>query len=57
VEQGMSELQTDVALGIGLLQPGSDDIDRTLDYPNGGNPLKVSFHHDKAIQIGPGSKE
>ena len=57
VEQGMSELQTDFALGIGLLQPGSDYIDRTLDYPNGGNPLKVSFHHDKAIQIGPGSKE
>ena len=57
VKEGMSEMQTDFALGIGLLQPGSDDIDRTLDYPNGGNPLKVSFHHDKAIRIGPGAKD
>lgn len=57
VKKGMSELQTDFALGIGLLQPGSDEIDRTLDYPNGGNPLRISFHHDKAIQIGPGPKE
>ena len=57
VKEGMSELETDFALGLGLLEQGSDDIDRTLDYPNGGNPLKVSFHHDKAIQIGPGAAE
>jgi hypothetical protein len=57
VRPGMSELQTDFALGIGLLEPGSDAIDRTLNYPNGGNPLKVSFHHDKAIQIAPGQKD
>jgi len=57
VKEGMSELQADFAIGMGLLEPGSDDIDRTLDYPNGGNPLKISFHHDKAIQIGPGPKD
>jgi hypothetical protein len=56
VKQGMSELQADFAIGIGLLEPGSDSIDRTLDYPNGGNPLKISFHDGKAIQIGPGPK-
>jgi hypothetical protein len=56
-KQGMSELQTDFALGIGLLQPGADDIDRTLNYPNGGKPLMVSFHHDKAIEIKPGTNE
>lgn len=54
VRQGMSELQADFGLGLGVLEPGSDDIDRTLDYPNGGNPLTVSFHHDKAIVIKPG---
>jgi hypothetical protein len=54
---GMSELQTDFALGLGLLQPGADDIDRTLDYPNGGKPLMVSFHHDKAIEIKAGTNE
>jgi hypothetical protein len=57
VKQGMSELQADFAIGIGLLEPGSDSIDRTLDYPNGGNPLKISYHDEKAIQIGPGPKD
>jgi hypothetical protein len=57
VKQGMNELQADFAIGIGLLEPGSDSIDRTLDYPNGGNPLKISFHDGKAIQIGPGPKD
>jgi hypothetical protein len=57
VKEGMSEIQTDFALGIGLLEQGSDEVDRTLDYPNGGNPLKVSFHHDKAIQITAGTKD
>lgn len=53
---GMSELQTDFSLGIGFLETGSDETDRTLDYPNGGTPLRVSFHHDKAIQVEPGPK-
>jgi hypothetical protein len=57
VKQGMSELQADFAIGIGLLEPGSDSIDRTLDYPNGGNPMKISYHDGKAIQIGPGPKD
>jgi hypothetical protein len=56
-KEGMSELQTDFALGIGLLQPGADDIDRTLNYPNAGKPLLISFHHDKAIRIAPGQKD
>lgn len=53
---GMSELQTDFSLGIGFLETGSDEIDRTLDYPNGGTPLRVSFHHDKAVEVEPGPK-
>jgi len=57
VKPGMSELQADFAVGIGLLEPGGDSIDRTLDYPNGGNPLKISFHDGKASQIGPGPKD
>lgn len=51
---GMSELQVGFAIGLGLLQPGSDDTDRTLDYPNGEKPLLVSFHDGKAIAIKPG---
>lgn len=54
---GMSELQIGFSLGIGLLESSSDETDRTLDYPNGGNPLRVSFHDGKAVQIEPGSKQ
>jgi hypothetical protein len=51
VKPGMSELQVDFAVGIGLLEKGGDEVDRTLDYPNGGNPLTISFHEGKAIEI------
>src|SRR5258708_36328248 len=54
VKQGMSELEADFAVGIGLLETGSDSADRTLDYPNGGKPLSVSFHEGKAVEIRPG---
>jgi len=54
VKPGMSELQADFAIGIGLLEQGGDEMDRTLDYPNGGHPLTVSFHEGKAIVIKPG---
>lgn len=52
---GMSELQVGCAIGIGLLESGSDEIDRTLDYPNGGKPLTISFHDGKATEIKPGT--
>ena len=53
---GMSEFQIDFSVGIGFLESGSDDTDRTLDYPNGGAPLRVSFHKGKAIEVQPGPK-
>jgi hypothetical protein len=55
VKPGMSELQADFSLGFGMLESGSDSIDRILDYPNGGNPLTVTFHEGKAIEIKPGT--
>ncbi|HKW18025.1 MAG TPA: hypothetical protein VJO35_10995 [Terriglobales bacterium] len=55
VKSGMNELQVDCAIGIGLLESGGDEIDRTLDYPNGGKPLTISFHGGKATEIKPGS--
>lgn len=54
VKPGMSELQVDFAVGIGLLESGSDAIDRTLDYPNGGKSLTITFHDGKAEEIKPG---
>jgi hypothetical protein len=54
VKPGMSELEADFAVGIGLLEPGGDSIDKTLHYPNGGNPLVISYHDGKAVEIKPG---
>jgi hypothetical protein len=48
---GMSELQADFALGIGMLEPGGDQSDRTLDYPNGGHPVAIHFENGKAVEI------
>jgi hypothetical protein len=57
VKTGMSELQADFAIGVGLLESGGDDTDRTFDYPNGGKPLVVSYHSGKAIVVKPGKSE
>jgi hypothetical protein len=54
VKPGMNELQADFALGIGLLESGGDSTDRTLDYPNGGKPVKISYHNGKVVDITPG---
>jgi hypothetical protein len=53
---GMNEFQADFALGIGLLDPGSDSTDRTLNYPNGGKPVKIRFHNGKAIEVKSGAQ-
>jgi len=55
VKPGMSEMQADFAIGIGLLQSGGDSVDRTLEYPNGGKPLTITFHDGKASEIRPGT--
>lgn len=54
VKPGMSEKQADFAIGIGLLQPGGDQTDRTINYPNGGKPITITFHDGKAVEIRPG---
>jgi hypothetical protein len=55
VKPGMSELEADFAVGIGMLESGGDSIDRTLDYPNGGKPLSISYHDGRAAEIRPGA--
>ena len=56
VKPGMNELQTDFALGVALAEPGGDAIDKTLNYPNGGKPLSITYHDGKVVMIrsGPG---
>jgi hypothetical protein len=55
VQQGMSELQTSFAVGMGTLEGSGDYGSRTLDYPNGGKPVTVSFEKDKAVAIKAGA--
>ena len=55
VKPGMSELEADFAVGIGLLETGSDSLGRTLNYPNGGKPLSISYRDGKAVELRPGT--
>jgi hypothetical protein len=55
VKPGMSELQADFAIGVGLLQPGGDPTGRTLNYANGGKPITISYRNGKAVEIRPGT--
>jgi hypothetical protein len=56
VKPGMSEMQADFAIGVGLMESGGDENDKTMDYPNGGKPLDVSYHNGKAVEVKPGTK-
>jgi hypothetical protein len=55
VQPGMSELQTTCAIGAGQLESGSSSDPRILHYANGGKPLTITFHNDKATNIEPGA--
>jgi hypothetical protein len=55
VKPGMGELQADFAVGLGIPESGEPG-NRTVNYPNGGNPLKVTYQNDKATEINPGSR-
>ena len=56
VKPGMSELQTDFAIGLGIPESSGQPGNRTVNYPNGGNPLTISFRDDKAAEIKPGQQ-
>ena len=57
VKPGMSELQADFAVGLGIPESSGEPGNRTVNYPNGGNPLSVSYRNDKAVGVkaGPSS--
>lgn len=55
VEKGMNELQTSFALGMGVPQTSGDYGSRTLQYPNAGKPVTVTFENDKAVNVEQGS--
>jgi hypothetical protein len=49
VKTGMSELQADFALGLGIPERSGEPGNRTVNYPNGGNALSVTYRNDKAV--------
>jgi hypothetical protein len=55
VKPGMNELQADFAIGMGTPDRQSDEAVKTVHYPNGGNPLTVTYRDGKAAEIRPGA--
>src|SRR2546428_7926188 len=57
VKPGMNELQADFAIGMGIPQQQSDPAVKTVNYPNGRNPLTITYRNGKAAEISPGPKQ
>jgi hypothetical protein len=54
VKLGMSELQTEFAIGLGVPERSGEPGNRTVNYPNGGSALSITYRDDKAVEIKPG---
>jgi hypothetical protein len=54
LKPGMNQLQANFAVGMGIPQPGGDDDNKTVNYPNGANPLSVTYRRGKITEIKPG---
>lgn len=57
VKPGMNELQASFAVGAGALDSGSRTDQRVVKYPNGGNPLIVTYQDGKATEVKQGTPE
>ncbi|MGB7585103.1 MAG: hypothetical protein WBM11_09680 [Terriglobales bacterium] len=51
VKPGMNELQADFAIGMGVPERSSDPEVKTVNYPNGGKPVSVTYRDGKASEI------
>lgn len=51
VKPGMNELQADFAIGMGRPDRQADPAWKTVHYPNGGNPITITYHDGKATEI------
>jgi hypothetical protein len=51
VKPGMNELQADFAIGMGVPQPSNEAEMKTVEYPNGGRPVRVMYRNGKAVEI------
>ena len=55
VKPGMSEMQANFAVGMGIPDESSSSHEKTVRYPNGGRPLVVVYREGKAVEIKAGS--
>lgn len=51
VKPGMNELQADFAIGMGTPEPSNEADVKTVNYPNGGKPLRVTYRDGKVAEI------
>lgn len=51
VKQGMNELQADFAIGMGIPERSSDPQVKTVNYPNGGKAVSITYRDGKAAEI------
>ena len=51
VKPGMNELQANFAIGMGLPQLSNEAGVKTVQYPNGGKPVRVMYREGKAVEI------
>lgn len=54
VKPGMNELQASFAIGMGVPKAG-DPQNKVVKYPNGGQPLTITYRNGKAAEIEPGA--
>ena len=57
VKPGMSEMQADFAIGMGVPDAGDTSYEKTVRYPNGGKPVVIIYRDGKAADIKPASPE
>jgi hypothetical protein len=55
VKSGMNEIQTIFAVGMGMPERSDNASVKTVNYPHGGKPLKITYRDGKAAKIEPGS--
>jgi hypothetical protein len=55
VKPGMDELQATFAIGMGVPERSDDPAVKTVNYPNGGKPIVVTYRDGKAEAIKPAS--
>jgi hypothetical protein len=56
VKPGMNELQADFAIGMGIPEQSSNpQLVKTVNYPNGGKPLSITYRNGQAAEIRNGS--